>query len=166
MRPVTLVIALLLATSGLGQETKKGKGEASVDDLQTLVEKTMPVAMGLLEKNRAFFPFGATVASDGETAIANGWTGKEQPPAAEVIAVLKAAFKDGAAKGRLRATALVVDVRVVPPGKKGKQDAIQIDLDMKGTSRRVFYPYAFSKKGELLLEDPFLSLGDSEIFQQ
>lgn len=166
MKAMVVALALLATVSGFGQERPKGNGEPSADDFQTLVEKTMPVAMGLLEKNKEFFPFGATVATGGETAIANGWTGKEQPPASEVIGALKAAFKDGASKGKLRATALVVDVRVVPPGKKAKQDAIQIDLDMKGLSRRVFYPYSLSKKGEVLLEDPFVSLGDSEIFQQ
>ena len=166
MKAIAVALALLSSVSVLSQEQKKGKGEPNVDDFQTLVEKTMPVATGLLEKNKEFFPFGATVAADGASAIANGWTGKEQPPSSEVIAVLKAAFKDGAAKGTLRATALVVDVRVAPPGKKDKQDAIQIDLDMKGLSRRVFYPYSLSKKGELLIEDPFVSLGDSGIFGQ
>ena len=164
MRQIVLALALFLTTAAFGQEQRKAEGEAGVDDFNTLLEKVMPITLGLLEKNKEFFPFGATIAGDGKTAIANGWTGKEQPPSSEVIAVLKAAFKDGARKRELRATALVVDVRVIPPGKKEKQDAIQLDLDKEGDSKRVFYPYSFSKKGELQLEDPFVVLGNSEIF--
>lgn len=93
MRPFMLVIALFLTSGAFGQEPKGSEGEKSVDYLQALVGKAMPLAVRLLEKNKAFFPFGATIAADGTTAMANGWSGKEQPPAVEIIAVLKSGLQ-------------------------------------------------------------------------
>ena len=129
------------------------------------MQELVPVAGQMLTEHREFYPYGGTMSMSGEVAHVAGWTGTEHPPSLEIIAALKEEFKDGAAQGRYRATALVYDVRVKPPGKTEKQDAIAVNLDHRDAySVIVFFPYTFSLQGKLELETAFATRGDKSIF--
>ena len=79
--------------------------------------------------------------------------------------MLEKGFRDGAKRRLYKATAIVVDVRTIPPGKKDKQDAIEVRLDhVSGYSVKVLFPYAFSSKGDLSVAPPFAVLGEGRIF--
>ena len=125
----------------------------------------MPFAEQMLREHHEFFPFGATMDNDGEMANAGGWTGDEQPESAEVIELLEKGLQEGAKNGEYKATALVYDVRIVPPGKQGKQDAIAVACDHRDNySVVVYFPYSFDAGGELVIEAPFGSAGKGKVF--
>jgi hypothetical protein len=140
------------------------RAPSAEQDCDRLVDSALPFAREMLTKHKAFFPFGATMAADGSVGQTGGWTGDEKPDPNELIALLEEGFRKGAASGKLRATALVVDVKTVPPGKTEKQDAILIGLDHRdGYSVHRLYPYAFVE-GELVLEGPFTREGSGSVF--
>jgi hypothetical protein len=137
------------------------------EDCEQLMSAVVPFAEEMLARHHEFYPFGGTMALSGEIAHTGGWTGEEHPPSAEIIALLEGGFRDGAARGEYKATALVVDVRTIPPGKSEKQDAIAVRLDHRdGYSVQVLFPYSYSSSGELLVEDPFAVKGQGSIFVQ
>ena len=68
--------------------------------------------------------------------------------------------------GTYRATAIIFDVRVVPPGSDQKTDAIQIDLDhISELSLTVFLPYKIKHKGEVVYGEMFAQAGEKKIFK-
>jgi hypothetical protein len=127
----------------------------------------LPFGKQMLSRTRELFPFGGTMSVFGEVAQVTGWTGDDRPPSRQVIALLNGGFRDGAALGKYRATALVYDIRVVPPGGTEKQDAIAVNLDhCDGYSVVVVFPYTFLETGTLKLGSPFAKGGAAEIFNQ
>lgn len=134
-------------------------------DCERLVNDLLPFAQMMLTENGEFFPFGATMAEDGEISHVAVETDDEFPPSEELIELLKEHFQGGAADGDFNATALVYDVLVVPPGKEDKQDAIAIALDHRnGFSGVAIFPYSISATSEVQIEDPFGGPGEGDIF--
>jgi hypothetical protein len=134
-------------------------------ECEDLLGSVMPFAEEMLTKYRSFYPFGAWMTASGEIAHVGGWTGDEHPPSTELITLLEASFRDAAVRGSHRATALAYDVRVVPPNKTAKQDAVAVNLDHRDNySVTVMFPYTFSDTGELLFEAPFAVAGRNDIF--
>jgi len=141
------------------------KPRSAKDECEVLLNAVMPFAQQMLSKNRAFFPFGATLSLEGKVAATASWTGEDHPDANALIELLEGGFRQGAREGRYKATALAVDIRTIPPGKDKKQDAIQVRLDHRdGYSARVIFPYTFSVGGALLVEEPFAIPGEKAIF--
>ncbi len=136
--------------------TLRGTVKEPKEECEDLMNVVLPFAQEMLSKHREFYPFGGAVSSTGEITHVGGWADAEHPPSAELIKVLEDGFRGGAASGKYRATALVVDIRTVPPGKFAKQDAIDVRLDHKGGySVHVIFPYSFTESGVLQLEQPF-----------
>ena len=136
-------------------------------ECQDLMNALLPVAEEMLTKHREFYPFGGTMLADGQIAHTAGWTGDEHPPSAEIIQLLQDAFRDGAANGEYRATALLYDVRVTPPDRQQKQDAIAVALDHRDQySRLVLFTYAFADDGQLEIDSPFATEGQNSVFTQ
>lgn len=136
-------------------------------ECEDVMNAVMPFAEEMLAKHREFFPFGGTMSADGEIAHTDGWTGDEHPPSTEVIELLEKAFQTGAVRGEYKATALVCDIRTVPPGKQDKQDAIAVALDHRENySVVVVFPYSYTSEGELAIEPPFAIKGENKIFAQ
>jgi hypothetical protein len=151
------------STGSAGGSMKTGTTPKA--DCEQLMNAALPFAEQMLRQHREFYPFGVTMSSVGEISQVGGWTGGEHPPSTEIIELLEAGFRDGAAKGMYRATALVVDVRTVPPGRSAKQDAIAVHLDHKDNySVQVIFPYSFEASGELRIEEPFAAKGDGRTF--
>lgn len=79
--------------------------------------------------------------------------------------MLTAALKAAARDGRSKATVLLFDRRVVPPGQAEKSDAIMAQLDhVSGYSIQLFEPYRLSDKRELTIGDTFAIDGAHKIF--
>jgi len=131
------------------------------------MDAVLPHAQEMLSKRREFHPFGATMSRSNEIAQVGGWTNGEHPPSSDLIDLLEDGFREGAAQGKYKATALVVDVRTIPPGKSAKQDAIAVRLDHTDNySVQVIYPYSFGASGALVLEEPFAVRGEGRIFDR
>jgi len=55
------------------------------DDLDGLLNMTLPFAQQMLAKGGEFYPFGATVTTSGETWLLAGDLGREHPASADVL---------------------------------------------------------------------------------
>jgi hypothetical protein len=92
-------------------------------------------------------------------------TGAEKADANQMIFLLELGFRQGASEGKYKATAMVIDMVVVPPGKSARQDGVAVRLDHRdGYSVVIAFPYSFSGTGELLMEPPFANEGAHQIF--
>ncbi len=128
--------------------------ESPKQQCERLMDTVLPFAEDMLKRRGEFFPFGGAMNLAGKIINEGAWTGEEHPPSVDVIKVLHEAFKKGAKRGEFLATALVYDVRVVPPGKSAKTDAVAVDIDHRdGISQTVIYPYS--------LKDGRLSFGET-----
>jgi hypothetical protein len=133
-------------------------------DVEELLNDFIVFAKELLEKHGEFFPFGATMAPDGESSVVAGYEGTEQPPSQEIINLLNEAFKSAAKSGEYKATALFFDVRVTPPNAGEKSDAVAVALDHRDNySVIVFYPYTIAN-GRVTFGELFAQDGANRIF--
>lgn len=109
--------------------------QSAQDDLDGLLDFVLPFATEQLEKHGEFFPFGATVSSDGTmTAVMGDPDGSDQPLSQDVLDTLAAGMK--AQAGDLRAVALVSDVRL------SDSDAIRVQTEHReGAALSAFLPY-------------------------
>jgi hypothetical protein len=147
-------------TAGVGPVTRTPK-----EDCEELMNLVVPFAQKMLQERRAFAPFGAAMAPSGQIAGAMGGAGDEKPDVNQLISLLELGFHQGASEGKYKATAIVVDMVVIPPGKSAKQDGVAVRLDHReGYSVIVGFPYSFSDKGELVMEPPFATEGAHQIF--
>lgn len=129
------------------------------------MSSVLPIAERMLIEHGTIRPFGSTLSADGQIARVGGWSeGSANQP--EPIAEFEAAFRDGAARGELLATALLESVSVIPPGKVAAEQAVSIRLDHRDDYSVVLaFPYRFSVAGELQIDEPFATDGSNGIFR-
>ena len=109
------------------------------DDLDDLLSAVLPFATRSLEKYGEFFPFAATVATDGEVRLVGADPGDgEHPNSSDVLTLLREGIT--ADRDSLRAAAYVADVLV-----EGS-DTVLVQLEHReGTALEVLVPYARSR---------------------
>src|SRR6185312_16353105 len=112
-------------------------------DAEILMNAALPFAEKMLAEHSAFFPYGAAMKDNGEIVNVAGYDGQQHPPAQEIIDLLYTELRKDASKGTYKATAIVYDVRVTPPGKTAITDAIAIALEHRENySAIVVFPYS------------------------
>jgi len=117
----------------------------------------LPVAEQMLTEHHEVQPFGSTMSSEGVVVQVGGWRVEAHASDAELIAEFEASFRDGAARGELKATALLAS----NPAK----DSVSVRLDHREDySIVVTFPYHFTDAGELVIEEPFAGEGTHGIF--
>jgi len=132
-------------------------------DCEDLMNVALPFAKQMLQQYGEFFPYGSAMQPDGKIIQIGGYDGREHPPSAEIITLLKDGFKQGAKKKKYKATALVYDVRTTL-ADGSKSDAIAIALDHEANySVVVLFPYKL-KNGELHLGQISGHKGANEMF--
>jgi hypothetical protein len=137
------------------------------DDCEALMSAVLPVAEGMLSERGRVRPFGSTLSVAGDILRVGGSADKDpsSPDDARLIREFEAAFRDGAQRGELTATALVHATVIVPPGKSESQTGVAVHLDHRDHySLVVTFPYHFSATGELVIEEPFATPGEARIF--
>jgi hypothetical protein len=162
----TGTVLLVLSLFGLVMADEKGKGVSAVAKRQSeeLMNAVLPFAEQMLRNHGEFFPFGAIVNKAGKIEQQGAWTGSEHPPSQEVIEVLYKGYVAGARTGDYIATALVYDVRVIPPGQNEKTDAIAVDISHRdGVSQTVIYPYRLKDK-RLEVGQPYAIANQHPVF--
>jgi hypothetical protein len=133
-------------------------------ECEELVNILLPLAQKWLREKHGFLPYGAGMAPSGQIVLTMAQTGQNDDVDVRV-AMMELGFRQAAAEGQFKATALVVDMIVIPPGKSAKQDGVAIRLDHRaGYSAILGYPYSFSATGELVMEPPFSSEGAHAVF--
>jgi hypothetical protein len=157
---LVLAVLVLPAPSFGGEADKIASPKEECDVLMNVV---VPFARQMLSQHHGFFPFGATMSPSGSVSRTEAPAG-DGPPR-ELVASIEQGFIDGAQQGLYKATALAVDVKTVPPGKKEQRNAIEVRLDHRDNySVKVVFPYSYSLSGELAFDPPFAVPGDKKVF--
>jgi hypothetical protein len=156
-----LSMFVLFAAGAKGQSVSDPKAEC-----EGLMNTALPFAEQMLARHGEFYPYGQALTLDGRVVAVAVYDGQENPPAADVIRLLKQAFVMEAKKGKYRATALVYDVRVTIPSSGVKSDAIAVSLNHKEHySVVVFFPYRI-EGGKVIRDQVFADKGESDVFNQ
>jgi hypothetical protein len=99
-------------------------------DCEKLMNAVLSLAERMLSQFGEFYPFGAYMKPSGEIAHAGAEDEEtDHPKSKDLLYVLRDSFSEMAATGACKATAIVFDVRVVPPGTEEKSDAVQVCLN-------------------------------------
>ena len=123
----------------------------------------MPFAEEMLKKNGEFFPFGATVTTQGEVQAAGTYDGNETPAPEVVISTLVQAFQANARDGKVRATGICYDGRVIQ--NNNKVDAVIISLEhSSGSATKTCVPYTKGMFGKYKFGELIASLDDPKVF--
>jgi hypothetical protein len=134
-------------------------------DFETLLNPLLSFAQQMLAKQGTFFPFGASMRSDGEIAMAAGYTGDLRLEPVEIIDLLVQAFREESAIGAIRAVGICVDMRFVPPNGSEKTDAICAQLEhVEGACIDVFLPYKKGWLGRFKFGEIFAVARDGRVF--
>jgi hypothetical protein len=134
-------------------------------DLDHLLNVALEFAQTMLKQHGEFYPFGASMRTDGTVSMDGATTGDEKPPTQELLDVLAASYAKRANTGGLRAAAVCADVRVPPPGSETKTDAIQVELEhANGEAVTVFLPYKKGWFGRVRYGNLFASARDRQFF--
>jgi len=125
----------------------------------------LPVAEQMLSEHHALRPFGCTLSATDQIVQVGGWSALASADDAALIAQFRDSFRDGAARGELKATALSYSARSAQPGKSSVQDAVFVHLNHRDNySIVVTFPYYFGAAGELVIEEPFANDGEYDVF--
>ena len=134
------------------------------DDCEALMSALLPVAEQLLAERRVLRPFGCTLSA-GDQIVQVGGHGSAASDDETLLAQYRDAFRDGAERGELKATALAYSARSAVPGKAAAQDAVFVHLNHRDKySIVVTFPYHFNAAGELVIEEPFANDGAYDVF--
>lgn len=135
------------------------------DDAQSLVDELLPFAKRMLGEYREFLPYGGHMRVDGEIVHEGATTGEERSKSQPLIDILRDAHREQARMGSIRAACIVYDMRIVPPKRTEKQDAIAFELDHRDDYSGVaVYPYTIDDSGAVCIETPFGFRGQGDIF--
>jgi hypothetical protein len=137
------------------------------EEVEILMNHLLPFAKQMLAKYGEFYPYGGYIALDGKiTHVGGQIEGTDHPKSQRIIDLLREKLEQNTGSGKLKATAVIFDVRIKPPGAEHKTDAIQVCLDhQSGYSAEVLFPYTITN-GKLLFGKTFAQKGDGKIFAQ
>jgi hypothetical protein len=132
--------------------------EQAQDDLDGLLNMTLPFAQQMLSKSGEFYPFGATVTTKGETRLLAGDLGHEHPASADVHSLLVDRLRQD--RARFRAVAICSDVRLPD------SDAVRVELEHQdGHAMAVLMPYKKKRLGRSVEYDDLRGgTGDKQIW--
>ena len=137
------------------------------EECQVLMSEMLDFAKQMLSRHREFYPFGGYMKADGAiTHVGVRDEKTEHPKSKPLIETLKQSFREMAESKGCKATAIVFDVLITPPGGSEKTSAIQVNLDHQdGYSAEVFFPYALHGSQEIVFGKTFAQRGNGEIFR-
>lgn len=137
----------------------------SREDMDTILDEGIKVAIYLLEKNGEFYPFGVTKSPDGQIACVHGYTGVERPTSDCVSDLLVRGLRDGAAAGRYLTTAVVSDTRLRDRTTGLAEDAIRVELEDRDEHPVTCYLPYFVCDGRVQPGEVMAEAGKSIVFQ-
>ncbi|HYP76476.1 MAG TPA: hypothetical protein VER12_10990 [Polyangiaceae bacterium] len=135
------------------------------DDCEALMSALLPVAEQMLTEHRVLHPFGCTLSVSDQIVQVGGFSAPPPADDARLIREFRESFRDGAARGELKATALSYSAKTAVPGRRATQDAVFVHLNHRDKySIVVTFPYHFGGAGELVIEEPFANDGEYDVF--
>jgi hypothetical protein len=134
-------------------------------DLNDLLDPLFSFAQEMLAKRSEFFPFGASMSRDGTIALTAGQTDVDHPSSQQIIDLLVQGFQQAAAANTIRACAICLDVRCIPPGVVKSVDALCARLEHStGEAVEVYLPYRKGWTGKFSYGEVFATPGQRVIF--
>ena len=134
-------------------------------DLEVLLNALLPFAEDMLAKHGEFYPYGATLGTDGEVSQIAGHTGDDRPLSQPLIELMMQGCRQQAAAGAIKAAGICCDIRTIPPGQKDKTDAICVSLEhQSGEAVDVILPYKKGWFGKMTYGDLFAVKRQRTIF--
>lgn len=159
MRITALLLLIAVSLPVRGQTVVDAKAECEV-----LLNEAMPFAQKMLREHAEFYPYGYEMNPAGDIKLVAGYTGTDHPKSQTIIDLLIEGFKQDAAAKKVKATSIVYDMLVVPPGASAKTDAIAVALDHRDNySVIVIFLYALDH-GNLTIGALFAQKGKSAVF--
>jgi len=135
------------------------------EECEALMSALLPVAEQMLNEHRALRPFGCTLSATDQVVQVGGFGAPASADDAAMITQFRESFRDGAARGELKATALSYSARSVLPGTSAARDAVFVHLNHRDNYSLVLtFPYHFGAAGELVIEEPFANDGEYDVF--
>jgi hypothetical protein len=113
--------------------------QSAQDDLDELLNAVLPFALETLGRRGEFLPFGATISTDGRTAMTSADTGVGEHPSSNDVLLL---LRSGAAENKdgLRAAAFAADVTT------DGGDAVRVEMEhLERVAITVLIPYTRSR---------------------
>jgi len=136
------------------------------EECEALMSAVLPAAEQMLSEHHVLHPFGCTLSVDGRIVQVGGHSPASAADDTSSIAQFREAFRDGALRGELKATALAYSAEGAVPGKLASQRAVFVHLNHRDSySIVVTFPYYFSAQGELVIEEPFANDGEHDVFR-
>jgi hypothetical protein len=132
------------------------------DEMNALLDSLLGFAKQVLEKHSEFYPFAASVSSQGEVGMVGAYVGEERPSSQEVIDALYEALTGAAKRSEIRAAGVCVDVRL---SGRDEGDAVRAALEhAKSDPVYVFLPYKRSRLRGTSYGELFATAGERRIF--
>lgn len=126
------------------------------EELQKLFVFVVEFAQDMLQKSGEFYPFGATLARDGQIVAEAGFEGEEHPKTQDVYVAIHKRFSAAGVEGDIRVAALVANVAMPEELEAPSRDAIRVHLESQGFARFIYVPYEVAGEHTLRLHDPVL----------
>ena len=134
-------------------------------DVETLMNSALPFAERMLSEYGEFLPYGEAMRANGEIVSVGASSGDEHPPSQDLIDILKNGYRESAQSGEYKATALVYDIRTIPPSSSEKIDAVAVALDhVDDYSVVVIFPYTLEGT-DVSFRKAFAQKGQADIFE-
>jgi hypothetical protein len=125
-----------------------------------------PLVTHMLTTHAEFLSVGSAMSPSGEITRVSAFPMDGPATEATVVASIEGRLRLGAGEGRYMATAYVVHLRVVPPGKSTVQQAIGYRWDHRDRYSRVLvFPCHYRPDGKFELENSFSMRGEDRIFR-
>jgi len=117
------------------------------EEIERLLQYLLPFAEESLNRDGEFYPYAATVASDGEVKSVSAAAG-EEPDVGDLLLTLHAELREQAADGAIRASGIAADVTLTDPDSGTTTDAVQLELDHADAEAvDVYVPYETAGDG-------------------
>lgn len=135
------------------------------DDLDSLLDPLLTFAQDMLRKHGEFYPFAASMSTEGQIRLVAGYEGSEHPPSQEVIDLLTNGLAAQASTGQIRAAGICYDVRIRTPDGS-LTDAIAASLEHRaGDAVLVFMPYSKGRFSGVRFGELTSSQGERKLFR-
>jgi hypothetical protein len=138
--------------------------EKAMNDIEKLLDSTIPFVEELIIKHGEFFPLASAIKTNDIVVQVGTYDRDERPLSDKLIVDLKRALR--AKRNDYKTIAIFYDVRVVDPDSKVKTDAIAVFVETKNdvSAFTFYYPYSLTNDKQLRFSNPWKNEIDKEIF--
>lgn len=135
------------------------------EDIEILLHDVLPFAKQMLGEHSEFFPYGGYLRQNASIVhVGARERGNEQPKSSSLIQILQDELRELTRRGAIRASAIVFDVRIIPPNETETTDAIQVNLEHQDSyCAEVFFPYRITN-GAIEFGETFAQGGQPIVF--